>query len=94
MMWLSPAWLWLLLLTPLPFVWPRRVTGAQARRALGRALTLALIVLALAQPARLGTSDQSAVVVLVDASPSVALDPAALTARAQALRPPAQHGAQ
>ncbi len=93
MMWLSPAWLWLLLLTPLPFVWPRRVTGAQARRALGRALTLALIVLALAQPARLGTSDQSAVVVLVDASPSVALDPAALTARAQALAEALREGA-
>ena len=85
MMWLSPAWLWLLLLTPLPFVWPQRVSAAQARRAFGRALTLALIVLALAQPARLGTSDRPAFVVLVDASPSVAVDATELKARADAL---------
>lgn len=81
MTFLAPAWLWLLLLVPLPLVWPRRL----APRALWRAAVLLLIVLGLAQPARLGTTDAPAYVLLVDTSPSSAIDPAQLTERTHAL---------
>ena len=69
---LAPAFLWLLLAAPLPFL------AASARRAPGHALlrvgALALLALALARPARIADSGATHHIFLLDRSASVSAE--------------------